>query len=77
MELNTPDNIVLVIIIMTFGSGILLRFLTFIIKSRCRRLACGCMECERDVVSENNLRTTVLRDIELPAIDRSNISRSV
>lgn len=60
------DNQILAIIVGGFVSTLFVRVLTFLIKSRCRQIKCCCMECERDVIDQNNLRNTVIRDIEMP-----------
>ncbi len=66
--IESEEKIVIIIIIATFTSGIVVRLLSFLIKSRCRNIECCCIKCERDVVDQANLRNTVLRDIEMPQV---------
>ena len=60
------DTQIMAIIIGGFVSTLFIRILTFLIKSRCRQIKCGCIECERDVINQANLNNTVIRDIEMP-----------
>jgi len=62
------NKIVLAIVVGSFVSGLFIRVLTFIIKSRCRNIKCCCVECERDVINQANLNNTIIRDIEIPQI---------
>ena len=64
MEIN--DEHFLVIILCSFGTGMLVRFLSFLMKSRCTSLKCCGSECNRDVISQENLANSVLRDVEMP-----------
>ena len=64
--IEAKDHIVIIVIIATFTSGAFIRLLSFLIKSRCKNIECCCIKCERDVVNQNNLGNTVLRDIEMP-----------
>lgn len=60
------DEHVLILILCSFSAGVLVRLLTFVIKSRCTRLKCCGSECTRDVISQDNLANTVIRDVEIP-----------
>ena len=60
------DNQILAIIVGGFISTIFIRVLTFVIKSRCSKIKCCCVECERDVINQANLNNTIIRDIEMP-----------
>jgi len=64
---------VLAIVVGSFVSTIFIRVLTFVIKSRCRKIKCACIECERDVIDQNNLRNTVFRDVSLPNLGTSSV----
>lgn len=64
----SEEKIVILIIIATFTSGIVVRILSFLIKSRCKNIECCCIKCERDVINQANLQNTVLRDIEIPHV---------
>ena len=71
MELS--DNQILAIIVGGFVSTLFIRVLTFVIKSRCRQIKCCCVECERDVIDQTNLRNTVIRDVEMPAMNSTRV----
>ncbi len=40
------------------GSTLLNPFLNYLIHSRCTHLKCACIECERDVLTEDNNQTS-------------------
>jgi len=71
MELS--DNQILAIIVGGFVSTLFIRVLTFVIKSRCRQIKCCCVECERDVIDQANLRNTVIRDVEMPSMNSTRV----
>lgn len=37
--------------------------LVYLLKSRCTRIACGCVSCEREPISEENLNSVALENV--------------
>lgn len=64
--INTNSNFLL----STFGiigmgiAGCLL----FVLKSRCRTIKCGCIECERDVIPTEELNNITLSNTRIPEV---------
>jgi len=47
-----------VILITVIASALLSPFLNYMIHSRCSRIKCGCIECDREVLDESQQTTT-------------------
>ena len=46
-----------VILITVIASALLSPFLNYMIHSRCSRIKCGCIECDREVLDDNPNQT--------------------
>jgi len=42
-----------VILITVISSALISPFLSYLYNSRCHRIKCGCIECDRTIVNEN------------------------
>ncbi len=62
--IESEEKIVILIIIATFTSGIVVRLLSFLIKSRCKNIECCCIKCERDVIKSYTGRTSTISERE-------------
>ncbi len=60
------DNLVIMLVVGGFSSVVIVRILSFVIKSRCTKIKCLCGECERDVITSTDIDKDVIRDIEIP-----------
>lgn len=70
-EINDGFSESFYITIIGVAVGALTGFLGFILKSRCTRIKCCGLECERSVVSEENLRNVTV-DIPTSSFNTSS-----
>ena len=69
--INLSENVVLALIFSGVLSTLCVRFLTFLIKSRCSKINCcwGGIKCDRDTIESKDIELKVLDEpppVEIP-----------
>ena len=64
--LEIDNSVVIAIVVSSSCAMLIIRFLNFLLKSRCKKIKCLCGECEREVITETNIDKNIITDIEIP-----------
>ena len=70
------NGLVITFVIGGVTSLMIVRVLSFLIKSRCTSIKCCGSECQREVITEANLSKNIIREIEIPK-ELVNIKKSL
>lgn len=61
------ETTIIVIIVSGVVSGLCVRCLSFLLKSRCSEIRCFGMYCKREVIESKDISKRVLEEIEVPS----------